>query len=260
MDDFYSTIEARNLVKISLIAEVANSYAQLALDEEILQIKKENVAALKSKESLIKNRVKQGLNSEMDSLNVTSALEQEKITLATYEKLVTQDRNALMILIGVFDETKIPKTKGIKTIKIAKNALKFVPSKTLLSRPEIKQAEFNLKSANANIGAARAALFPSISLTGSYGYQSLEATDLFNSKNWRFVPSINLPIFSGGRATANLENSKILKKIEVVKYQGAIEDAFREVLDKLADRKALLIQLKSSSKIFRSKKKNLPNC
>jgi multidrug efflux system outer membrane protein len=252
-EDFLSTIEARNLVRITLIAETANSYAQLILDQEILKIKKDNFAAMKKKSKIMKDRVTQGLNSRIDDLNIISALEKSKIEIATYEKLVTQDRNALMTLIGDFNEDNLPKISKISKIKIAENALKFIPSRDLLSRPDIKRAEHKLKSVNANIGAARAALFPSISLTGSYGYQSLEATDLFNSKNWTFTPSINVPIFSGGRATANLENSKILKKIEIVEYQDAIENAFRETLDKLADRKALLSQLESSSIIFDAK-------
>lgn len=255
VENFFASVEAKNLMEITLIAEVSNSYAQLALDREILEIKKENFASLKEKNILMKDRFRQGIDSKIEALDSNVEFERAKMDIATYEKLVEQDINALKLLVGDLNIEKISHPKNLGEVKIAEESLSFLPSKDLLSRPDIKQAEHNLRSANANIGAARAAFFPIISLTGTYGYQSLEATNLFNSKHWTFTPQISVPLFSGGRATSNLDNITVLKEIEVIQYRQAIEKAFSETLDKLATRKALVAQLKSNNKILNANRR-----
>jgi NodT family efflux transporter outer membrane factor (OMF) lipoprotein len=256
LEDYLASIEAKNLIEISLIAEVANAYIQLALDLEILEIANKNLEILAQKEKLINLRQQKGLASKIDLGNARAELENAKINFENYQNITNQDKNALMTLVSDFDENNLPKILPLNEIKIAENNLEFLPSKNLLSRFDIKQAEHNLRRANANIGAARAAFFPSISLTGAYGYQSLEATDLFNSKNWSITPQINLPIFSGGRNSANLENANILKKIEIINYRQTIQNAFAEVLDKISEKKSLNNQLQSSKKILIAKAEN----
>lgn len=256
LEDYFATINAKNLIEISLIAEVANAYIQLALDLEILEIANNNLEILTQKEKLISLRHQKGLASKIDTSNASADLENAKINFENYQNITNQDKNALMTLVNDFDENNLPKILPLNEIKIAENNLEFLPSKNLLARFDIKQAEHKLKKANANIGAARAAFFPSISLTGTYGYQSIEATDLFNSKNWNFTPQINLPIFSGGRNFANLKNANVLKQLEIINYQQVIQNAFVEVLDKISEKKSLNNQLQSRKKILLAKEEN----
>lgn len=254
LEDFLASYQAKNLLKISLISEVANSYAQYVLDNQVLAINKEILQNLEEKEKLMLRREERGFSSKTDFLNALAATETARANYKNYQKIVAQDQNAIFVLINNFDEKNLPQTQHIADIKIDETALEFVASKNLLSRYDIRQAEHKLKKANANIGAARAAFFPSISLTGSYGYQSLEAANLVDSKNWNITPQINLPLFSGGRNFANLDNANALKQIEIIQYQKTIQSAFQEALNKIAERKALISQRQSLNKIFEAKK------
>lgn len=255
-EDFLATEEARNVTKISLICETANAYAQLILDRELLEVAKENLQAQTNRYKFVERRYKNGIDSQTDLLNATALIENSKINFENYQKLVEQDKAALMLLTGVFDEKSLPQISAINDIKINEDLLDFVPSQSLLLRPDIKQAEHALKSANANIGAARAAFFPSISLTGNYGYGSRDLDTLFDAKSWTFAPQINLPIFSGGRNFANLTIANARKKIEIANYEKAIQAAFREALDQLAERKSISNQLNSYDEILKARQKN----
>lgn len=259
LEDYFASIAAKDLMQTILIAEVANSYAQLILDWKILEISQKELDVLKEKNLILKTRFEKGLISKDDFSNAEVEVENKRIEVANYEKIIEQDQNALMILSGEFDNNNLPQIANLDDIKINEDALEFNASETLLSRFDIKQAEANLKKANANIGAARAAFFPSISISGAYGYQSLQSSQLFNSKNWNFTPQINVPIFSGGRATANLKNANVLKEIEIVQYQKTIQNAFREALDKLSERQAIVTQFESAKKIFDNKDSRYKN-
>ena len=256
LENFLASEQARNITKIAIITEVANSYSQLLLDREILKILEENLSVQNQKYELLKLRYENGIDSKSDLLNSQIMLENAKANCETYKKLVQQDQNALMILVGKFDDKILPQESTIDQIKIDESLLDFIPSKSLLTRPDIKQAEHQLKSANANIGAARAAFFPSITLTGTYGYGSSDLNSLFDSRSWTFSPQINLPIFNGGKNTANLNLANLTKKIEIIEYEKVIQTAFRETLDQLAERKSAVNQLKSFEDIFNFRKKN----
>jgi multidrug efflux system outer membrane protein len=256
LEDFLASEQARNVTKIALISETANAYAQLLLDRQLLKIAEENLEAQNKKYKFSELRYKNGIDSQTNLLNAEALLETSKTNRETYAKLVEQDENALMLLMGSFDKKNLPKDNALSNIEIAENLLNFIPSEDLLYRPDIKQAEHNLKSANANIGAARAAFFPSITLTGSYGYGSNNLSNLFSSKTWSFTPQINLPIFTGGRNSANLDMANIKKKIEIAEYEKAIQTAFRETLDQLAQRESVSNQLKSYDKILEARKKS----
>lgn len=252
LEDFLATKEAKNIIEISLIAETANTYAQFLSDSKILEIAALAVEAHQQKYNFTNSKYNNGVASKLDFLYAKTLLEKAKMNKANYEKIVSKDKSTLMLLTGVFDEKLLPLQASLDDIEINENLLEFLPSDTLLSRPDIKQAEHKLKGANANIGAARAAFFPSISLTGSYGYGSQDFSNLFNSKTWSFTPQINLPIFSGGRGFANLNISHIRKKIEIANYEKAIQTAFKEVLDHLATRQIIENNLKSSENIFKA--------
>ncbi len=251
-EDYLSSVEAMNIVRIAVITQTANAYAQYLLDRQILKIAEENLAALEEKLKLVELRKKNNIDSATTYLTAQSAAETARISVETYNKIVEQDKNALMALTGVFDIRSIPQDLAIDDIKINQSALDFVASENLLARPDIKQAEHNLIAANANIGAARAAFFPSISLTANYGYTSRQLNGLFDSKMWSLTPQINLPIFSGGRNIANLNIAEARKNLQVAQYEKTIQNAFRETLDSLAEKKALDNQKQSYTNIFKA--------
>jgi outer membrane protein, multidrug efflux system len=255
-EDFLASKQARNVTKISLITETANSYLQLLLDRELLKIAEETLRAQTDKYKFIEMRYKVGIDSQSDLLNGESVIEEAKSNFEIYKKLVKQDENALMLLMGVFDRSALPQDEVVLSdVKIKEELLDFIPSEALFSRPDVLQAEHELKSANANIGAARAAFFPSITLTGNYGYASREMTTLFDSKTWAFTPQINMPLFAGGRNVYNLKLADLRKKVEIAQYEKAIQTAFRESLDQLAEREAVKSQMESADKILTNKKK-----
>jgi multidrug efflux system outer membrane protein len=255
LETYLATQQARKVIKIALISETANSYAQLLLDSEILKITEGNLAAQSNRLRLVELRYQNGIASQIDLLNATALIEMSRATNEVYKKLVEQDKNALKLLVGDFSDKALPQNTSLNDIKINEDLLDLVASETLLDRPDIRQAEHVLKSANANIGAARAAFFPSITLTGTYGYGSKDLVNLSDGRTWTFTPQINLPIFTAGRNIAGLKIANTSKQIEIAAYEKAIQTAFREASDELAERKSITTQLKSFNKIFESQKK-----
>ncbi len=252
LEDYLATKEANNVVKISLISEVANSYIQLLADLSNLKFSEEALELQNKKFQLIEKRYNNGIDSPTVFFNAKSNLENARSSNETYKKLVAQDKNALMLLIGIFDEKLLPIELQIDNVKINESLLDFVTSKNLLLRPDVKKAEHDLKSANANIGAARAAFFPSITLTGNQGYNSRELKTLFDNPSRTFSPQVNLPIFNGGSQYYSLKNANLQKKIEIINYEKAIQTAFSETLDQLSERQALESQLKSADESLKS--------
>lgn len=253
LEDFLATEQARNVTRIALIAETANAYVQFLVDSQILKIAAQNTEAQEGRYKFMKLRYENGIASKSELLEISTLLEQSRITSETYTKLVQQDKNALMLLTGIFDEKLLPLNSDLSDIKINESLLDSLPSESLLARPDIRQAEHELLSANADIGAARAAFFPSITLTGSYGYGSRDLSDLFSSRVWAISPQITLPIFSGGRNVANLEIANVRKKIEILQYEKAIQTAFKETLDELATRRSATKQLESAQIVFEAR-------
>ncbi len=256
LEDFLATQEAHDAMKISVIAETANMYAQYLLDSQLSQLAEDEMTVQKKRYALIEARYKNGIESESAVLDAITFVENAMINFDGYKKMAERDKNALMTLVGVFNNSVIPQDRTLDDIKVNEDALDFVASENLLLRPDIKQAEHRLIGANADIGAARAAFFPSITLTGNYGYASRSADTLFDNKSWTFSPQITLPLFSGGRNMANLDIVNARKKIQIVAYEKAIQDAFREALDQLAERKSVLTRLQSSNKILAARQKS----
>lgn len=253
LQDFLSTKESRNIAQISLIAQIVSSYTQYLANKELSEISQIKMTIWQEKYALATSRYKHGMIAKTDLNVVQDALENEKTNYETYLQNLENDKNNLMILSGVFSADKLPLNNTLANVKINEELLEFTPSTTLLSRPDVKKAEHVLRAANADIGAARAAFFPSISLTGNYGYSSRKLTDLFDSKSWSYTPQINLPIFTGGRNLTNLKISNIRKKIEIANYEKAIQTAFKEALDELNNRKAIKQRLESSVTILTNK-------
>lgn len=251
LETFYAKREAKNVVQSALIAETASAYLQLLADQEVLELAKKNLADQQKAFSFVENRYKAGIISKYDLSTATIAIENERFNIANYENKVVQDKNALLLLMGVKNSELLEKKVNIDDVKLADNLIIDTKSEILLLRPDIMEAEHNLKSANANIGAARAAFFPSISLTGSAGFASTQLSNLFseNSQAWSFSPAITLPIFAVGRNKANLDYAEISKDIKIATYEKAIQSAFREVSDELSNKKTIDQRLNAKKRI-----------
>jgi len=238
LEEFLATEQARRAVQISLVSQVATSYLTLAADRERLKIARGTLANQQASYDLTKSRFAAGVASALDLSQAQTSVEAARVDIARYTTLIAQDENALNLVVGsvVPDEFK-PKQLAA-TMTGLKDLTPGLPSDVLLNRPDILQAEAQLRGANANIGAARAAFFPRIALTTSVGIGSNSLSGLFKggALAWQFAPQISLPIFDGGFNKANLKASEVERDILVAQYEKAIQTAFREVADVLAQR------------------------
>ncbi len=249
---YLATQEAHNVIRNALIAETANAYFQLLADQRLLLLTQKTLQAQQSTYDILSQSLEKGFSTAQDVARVVTAIETARVNLHQYNRLVAQDKNALFLLMGIPQDNEfLPKTT-LDEIMIKDNLEPGLPSEILLMRPDIRQAEYELLSRNANIGAARAAFFPSISLTGTYGFASQDLGELFSSGArgaWAFIPQVTLPIFQGGSNRANLKLAEIRKEKAVVNYEQAIQTAFREVSDGLAARETLDEQLKAQNRL-----------
>jgi len=234
LQQYLSTEQARRSAQISLVAEIANTYLILAADKENLKLANSTLETQQATYDLIKRRYEVGLASELDLRRAQTQVDTAKGDVARYIQIVAQSENALNLLVG----TEIPKNllpADLSTVSTPKEISAGISSDVLLKRPDILAAEYALKAANANIGAARAAFFPRISLTGIIGTASEELSGLFKSgsDSWSFMPQIIMPIFDA-RAWAAYDASKVDREILLTQYEKVIQAAFREVADALA--------------------------
>jgi multidrug efflux system outer membrane protein len=244
-EDFLSQIEAKNTVKIALIAQTANAYLQWICDLEKINLIKKKVANQEKNLELMQKIYAVGMASKIDISEAQSEIHLAKSELAQIEKITQQDKNILILLMGQENDEKI-KAIELAKFKVEENFKTPLPSEVLLMRPDIQKSEHDLIAQNANIGAARAAFFPSISITGSYGFASTKFSTLFSSGSrgaWSYTPKVTLPIFAGGQISANLKAEKVQEKIALENYQKAVQTAFKEVSDELINKKYLKEQL-----------------
>ncbi|MDA8105278.1 MAG: AdeC/AdeK/OprM family multidrug efflux complex outer membrane factor [Nitrospiraceae bacterium] len=250
LEQFFSTEEARRSVQISLVAEVANNYLTLAADKESLKIARDTFTSQQTSYNLIKSRFEAGASSELDLRQAQTSVDSARVDIARFTSLVAQDENALALVIGApVPPDLLP--SGLSAITAMKELSAGLPSDVLQRRPDILEAEHLLKAANANIGAARAAFFPRITLTTSIGLSSDQLSGLFKggTGTWMFAPQITLPIFDTGRNRANLKVSEVDREIFLAQYEKAIQGAFREVADALAQRGTLGDQLEAQQSL-----------
>jgi multidrug efflux system outer membrane protein len=234
LESYLSTEEARRTTQITLVAEVANAYLTLLGDQRLLVLTQDTLNTRAKSLELIQRSFEHGVSSELDLAQARTLLETAKANLALYRRQVAQDRNALVLLLGKgVDDTKL--AGDLAKIKFVEDLSPGLPSEVLLRRPDIMGAEHDLKAANAYIGAARAAFFPSISLTGSYGLSSPALSSLFQgaSNAWSFAPSVSMPIFDAGSNQATLDSAKASRDIKVATYEKTVQTAFKEVSDAL---------------------------
>ena len=244
LEEYFATEEARRAARISLIAAVAQSYLTLAADNETLALARQTLESRQTSFGLIEKRFNAGIISSLDLYQAQTLVDGARVQSVQATRLVAQDENLLTLLVGApLPAELLPVQLGAEVT--LQDLAPGLPSESLLRRPDIIQAEHRLKGANANIGAARAAFFPRIALTGSVGVGSDQLTGLFKAGSgaWSFAPQITLPIFDAGRNRANLKVSKVEREIAVAQYEKAILTAFREVADALAERGTIDEQL-----------------
>jgi outer membrane protein, multidrug efflux system len=245
LEQYLATEQAQAGVQISLVAQVAAGYLALAADRERLQLANETLASQQDSFKLTRSRFEAGVSSALDLNQARTSVDTARVDIARFTALVAQDENALNLVVG----SKVPSDLLPQTLSENLSAIRDIapglPSDVLLSRPDIIQAEGDLKGANANIGAARAAFFPRITLVSSIGFGSDELAGLFkgDSFTWSLAPRISLPIFDGGSNKANLTVAEVDRDIAVARYEQAIQTAFREVADALAQRGTIDDQL-----------------
>ncbi|HEX7046809.1 MAG TPA: efflux transporter outer membrane subunit [Gammaproteobacteria bacterium] len=247
---YLATEEAARSVKITLIAEVARAYlAERALAEQ-LELARQTLEGREAAYELAVQRHEAGAASTFDLRQHEVLLESAHVAVPALKREHAQARNALVLLVGTPLDA-FPETATLGAQAFADRIPADLSSRLLVQRPDIRAAEQRLISANANIGAARAAFFPRISLTGSVGSVSGELSGLFGAgtDTWSFIPRISLPIFSGGRNSANLELAKVRKHAAVVQYEQAVQTAFREVADALVARATLNDQLSAQRRL-----------
>lgn len=246
LETYFSSEEARRSTQISLVANVANAYLTWQADKEQLELTEDTLDAFEQSFKLTSRSNEVGVASALDLAQSRTSVESARVKLAQYQRLVAQDLNNLTLLLGTGLPADLPAAQPLSADLLTPLPA-GLPSELLQRRPDILQAEHQLKAANANIGAARAAFFPSISLTANAGTLSPDLSGLFNggSGTWLFKPSISLPIFNAGSLRASLDYSKIQKDIGVANYEKAIQTAFQEVSDGLAARKTYSEQLQA---------------
>ena len=235
LESYLATDEASRAIAISLVAEVANTYLLDRELDELIDIAQSTLTTRAESYRIMKRRYEVGYASKLDAVQAEVLFNQARADLAVLLRRRDQNRNALTLLVGVplaFETQTLSRIEPGFVSEISVG----LPSDLLLNRPDVIAAEHRLKSANADIGAARAAFFPRIVLTGGVGTASAELNGLFGSGSnvWSFLPSVSLPIFDGGRNLANLDLSEVRRNIAVADYERTIQGAFREVADALA--------------------------
>ncbi len=243
LEEYLATEQARSAAQISLVAAVADSYLALAADRENLRLAQVTLDAQQASYDLILHTTELGMASDLDLRQAQSQVEVARVDIARYSGQVALDEDALNLLAGT------PVISGMLADDLSKVAdLKEIapglPSDVLLRRPDILAAEHQLKAANANIGAARAAFFPRITLTAAAGITSSDLTNLFKpaAGTWNFAPQVTLPIFDSGARQANYKAAQMDRDIAIAEYEKSIQAAFREVSDALSLRTSLANQ------------------
>jgi multidrug efflux system outer membrane protein len=236
LQSYLSTRETTRSVQVSLIAETASNWLTLAADQDLLNLAQETLATREESMTLVRRRFDAGAISQLEVREAETLIEAARTDLATYVAQVEQDKNALRLVVGTNVPADLMPDGGLVTAQILPDLPAGIPSDVLTRRPDVLAAEHDLAGANANIGAARAAFFPTISLTGSTGVASGSLGSLFDSGNgtWSFAPHISLPIFAGGANVAGLDSAKASRDIAVATYEKTVQTAFREVADGLA--------------------------
>ena len=254
LQQLYATEQAQLSSQISLVAELANAWLSYAADQQLLELATHTLHSQQKTLELTEQSYHLGAASALTLQQVKSTVATAKVDIARYQRLLQRDKNALDLLTGVQVSADLLPDQPLSKVVQLPELPAGLPSDLLQQRPDLKAAEHDLLAANANIGIAKAAFFPSISLTANAGSASGELDNLFKggSGSWSFMPSIHLPIFNMGRTQANLDVAETQQQVALVTYQQKIQQAFREVSDALADRQGYAAQLQAQQDLANS--------
>ncbi|HLN49285.1 MAG TPA: efflux transporter outer membrane subunit [Steroidobacteraceae bacterium] len=236
LEQYLAEEDTRRSAQLSLIAEVAQAYLTLASDRELARLAADTLKSQQGSFALTQRLHETGAASGLDLAQARTTVESARADAARYEGDVAQDIDALTLLLGVTpDPETLPQGLDVELASLSAPPA-GLPSSVLLRRPDVRANEHLLRAANANIGAARAAFFPTISLVGNIGSASVELSGLFKSgtEAWTFAPQVTLPIFAGGALAANLDAARTDQLIALAQYEKSIQSGFREVADALA--------------------------
>ncbi|ABK50513.1 RND efflux system, outer membrane lipoprotein, NodT family (plasmid) [Shewanella sp. ANA-3] len=251
--NYFASEEARRAVHILLVSSVSQSYFSQQLAYEQLRIARETLKNYEQSYAFVEQQLVTGSTNVLALEQARGQIESTRAEIAKREGDLAQANNALQLVLGTY--RALPPEKGMKggetaPVKLPSN----LSSQILLQRPDIMEAEYQLKAADANIGAARAAFFPSITLTSGLSASSTELSSLFTpgSGMWNFIPKIDIPVFNAGRNKANLKLAEIRQQQSVVNYEQKIQSAFKDVSDTFALRDSLSQQLESQQRYLDS--------
>jgi multidrug efflux system outer membrane protein len=238
LQQYFATAQAHKAFAILLVSEIADQYLTVLAFDEFIAVTQRTLETAQASYNLALLQFQTGTGTELSVRQAETVVEQARANYAVQIRGRAQAENALVLLVGNPLPADLPPVVPLNSQSILADIPAGLPSDLLARRPDIMQAESTLRGANANIGAARAAFFPTISLTGSLGTASSALAGLFSggSLAWSFLPSITMPIFNAGQLQANLDVATLQKDIDIAQYEKAIQSAFREVSDGLAAR------------------------
>lgn len=257
LNRYLQTLEAQDNAKLKLISAIAKLYYQLRAIEQTIHLLEEIEKNYQRSYQLVRTQAKNGVALPSQVTAMSSQISSVKAEKLAQKRAYQQALNQLTILTG---ERKNPLTLRKEVLSLATFALPSqLQSSVLQQRPDVREAEYALRAANANIGAARAALFPSITLMGAAGSVSSSLDNLLNTEafSWQITPSISLPIFDGGKRKANLKVSELQQQVALENYRKTIQNAFREVADALIAGHTLRAQLTEQTQAVKSAKEAL---
>jgi outer membrane protein, multidrug efflux system len=250
LEQYFATEQARRSAQILLVSEVADAYLTLAADRENLKLAQSTLENQQAAYHLIQRRQEVGLASELDLRQAQTRVDAARVDIARFTGLTAQDENALNLLAGATVPAGL-QPDMLNVVPPLADVSPGLSSEVLLLRPDILQAEHLLKGADANIGAARAAFFPRISLTSAIGTASTDLSGLFGAGSlaWNFAPQIVMPIFDA-RLWSALKVTQVERETAVAQYEGAIQSAFRDVADALARKGTLGDQMAAQTSLM----------
>lgn len=255
LQSYLNTEAAQRSTRLSLIAEVSTAWLTLSADQAQLALARETLASQQQSLGRIVQSQQLGGSSALTVAQAQSTVESARLSVAGYETQLQQDRNALELLLG----TALPaaleppaQSAGTPAPAILSLPPAGLPSEVLRSRPDVLAAEHLLQAANANLGAARAARFPTISLTAAAGTASSHLSDLFKGGAWSFAPTISLPLLDGGASQANVDSALAALQLQLATYEKTVQTAFSEVADALAARATLEQRLQAQQALVES--------
>lgn len=254
LDDFLATQSAKDATQISLISEVAQAWLNYSYATANLQLAQQTLKAQQDSYNLNKRRFDVGIDSELPLRQAQISVETAQNDVANYKTQIAQAKNLLDLLVGQqVPDALLPK-QIVRQITGQNIFAAGLPSDLLNNRPDIRQSAYQLSAAGANLGAARARLYPTISLSSSAGYSSTDLSNLFKSGSfvWSLAPTVDIPIFDWGTRRANVNVSKTDQQIALASYEKSIQTAFREVSDALATRENIGDRLSAQSRLVQA--------